>query len=82
MEDVWISSSSEEPPRWLTDINVRNGIRALLKADRCMEEQRRLGYEADNLCNWFGRELTSLEVALRCTKCTSPYSSFIAELTS
>lgn len=36
----------------------------MLKLDRCIEEQRRLGWEADNLCRWYGRELSSVEVAI------------------
>ena len=64
MEDVWITPAEGEVPRWLEDRGVREGIRAILKLDRCLEERRRLGTEADNLCRWFGRELCALEVAL------------------
>ena len=49
---------------WLEDVDVREGIRAVLKMDRCLEERRRLGLEADNLCRWFGHELSAVEVAL------------------
>lgn len=65
MEDVWITPIPGNPPMWLEDSNVRNGIRAMLKIDRCYEERRRLGNEADNLCRWFGRELCAVELALR-----------------
>ncbi|KII84489.1 hypothetical protein PLICRDRAFT_117716 [Plicaturopsis crispa FD-325 SS-3] len=65
MEDVWISPSEGLTPRWLEDADVRDGIRAMLKLDRCLEERRRLGFEADNLCRWFGRELAAVELALR-----------------
>jgi hypothetical protein len=65
MEDVWFAPISGQTPRWLDDANVRQGIRAMLKLDRCLEERRRLGNEADNLCRWFGRELCALELALR-----------------
>jgi hypothetical protein len=58
-------------PRWLTDVDVRKGIRAMLKSDRCLEERRRLGLEADNLCCWFGRELAAIELALRLPASTS-----------
>ena len=64
-EDVWITPSHGNLPRWLEDPNVRDGIRAMLKVDRCLEERRRLGIEADNLCRWFGRELAAVELALR-----------------
>jgi hypothetical protein len=65
MEDVWIEMKTGPAPRWLTDPNVRTGIRAMLKGDRCLEERRRLGLEADNLCRWFGQELAAVELALR-----------------
>ncbi|PPQ96513.1 hypothetical protein CVT26_010429 [Gymnopilus dilepis] len=68
MEDVWIERSEVETPPWLEDQDVRTGIRAMLKKDRCKEEQRRLGWEADNLCQWFGRELAAVQVALRSPK--------------
>lgn len=68
MEDVWITPSLGEVPRWLDDTSIRDGIRALLKRDRCREEQVRLGVEADNLCRFFGNELAALELALRSPK--------------
>ncbi|KAG1774666.1 hypothetical protein EV702DRAFT_1200022 [Suillus placidus] len=64
MEDVWITPSEGDVPRWMEDADVRDGIRALLKQQRCQEERRHLGQEADNLCRWFRDELTALEVAL------------------
>lgn len=64
MEDVWITPSVDQIPPWLEDIDVRQGIRGMLKVDRCLEEQRRLGMEGDNMCRWFGRELSALEVAI------------------
>ncbi|KAJ7582135.1 hypothetical protein C8J56DRAFT_1005953 [Mycena floridula] len=42
---------------------VRQAIQALLKLDQCLEERRRLGMEAQNLCRSFGRKLTAIEVA-------------------
>jgi hypothetical protein len=38
MEDVWVQSIDGEAPLWLTDVDVRKGIRAMLKQDRCLEE--------------------------------------------
>jgi len=64
MEDVWITPSTSKPPAWLEDMDVRAGIRAHLKIERCIEEQKRLGIESDNLCRWFGRELGAVELAL------------------
>ncbi|KAG6903783.1 hypothetical protein DXG01_014927, partial [Tephrocybe rancida] len=49
MEDVWISKTAGERPRWLVEPQVRNGIRAFLKTDRCVEEQRRLTTSAVGL---------------------------------
>jgi hypothetical protein len=53
----------------LEDADVRDGICALLKHERCREEQKRLGIEADNLCRFFGEELAALELALRTPGC-------------
>jgi hypothetical protein len=39
MEDVWITPSAGEVPQWLEDVDVREGIRAMLKLDRCLEER-------------------------------------------
>ena len=64
MEDVWITRTSQEVPRWLNEVEVRVGIRAMLKLDHCLEERCRLGREADNLCRWFGRELLAIEGAI------------------
>ena len=69
MEDIWITPTTEGPPAlWLEDRDVRTGIQAMLKVDQCLEERHRLGWEADNLCQWFGRELAAVELALRCSK--------------
>ncbi|KAG1779248.1 hypothetical protein EV702DRAFT_1214244 [Suillus placidus] len=62
MEDIWITPSVGEVPRWLDDTSIRDGIRGLLKRDRCREEQVRLGIEADNLCRFFGNELAHLKI--------------------
>ncbi|KAG1878248.1 hypothetical protein F4604DRAFT_1880298 [Suillus subluteus] len=64
MEDVWITPSVGDVPHWIEDTDVRDGIQALLKRERCREEQRRIGLEADNLCRWFGTELAALELTL------------------
>ncbi|KAG2115165.1 uncharacterized protein F5147DRAFT_743657 [Suillus discolor] len=64
MEDVWITPSVEDVPRWIKDTDVRDGIQVLLKQERCHEEQHCIGLKADNLCQWFGAELAVLELAL------------------
>ena len=70
MEDVWITPSNESQlPRWLEDLDVRNGIRALLKLDRCEEERQRLEMESKNMCHWYGQKLMAIELALRLPEC-------------
>lgn len=69
MEDVWTSPLPDKKVRWLEEPKVREGIRAMLKQQRCLEERRRLGGEADNLCRWFGEELCAVELALRRPEC-------------
>ncbi|KAG2092121.1 uncharacterized protein F5147DRAFT_585987 [Suillus discolor] len=78
MEDVWIAPSIGEVPRWLDDTDIRDGIRALLKRDRCREEQVRLGTEADNLCRFFGQELAALELAIRIPEC-EPFTATLQQ---
>jgi len=65
MEDMWISPSIGEIPCWIDNQDVRTGICAMLKCNQCLEECRRLGMEADNLCCWYGTELAAVELALR-----------------
>ncbi|PPQ73357.1 hypothetical protein CVT26_015449 [Gymnopilus dilepis] len=64
MEDVW-TTPGDELPLWLESTDVRAGIRAMLKRDRCIEELQRLELEAKNLETWFVRELAAVELALR-----------------
>ncbi|KAF8124776.1 hypothetical protein EV363DRAFT_1177524 [Boletus edulis] len=64
MEDVWITPSVGTVPLWMEDKSVRFGIRGLLKSDRCVEEEKRLRNEAENLCRWYGDELGATELAL------------------
>jgi hypothetical protein len=82
MEDVWVEPVSASPPAWLTDANVRKGIRAILKLDRCLEERRRLGIEADNMCAWFGRELAALTVSIQSPKSKSRFTNLNVVLNS
>ncbi|KAI5985803.1 hypothetical protein EDC04DRAFT_2873645 [Pisolithus marmoratus] len=48
MEDVWIAPSPGETP-------------PLLKRECCLEEQCHLGLEVDNMCHWFGHELSAIQ---------------------
>ena len=74
VEDVWITPSSGAVPLWISDRDVRSGIRGMLKSDHCLEEHCRLGLEADNLCRWYSNELATIELALLCpeSKSTGP----------
>ena len=38
MQDVWITPSMGEVPQWLEDTGVQDGIHALIKSQRCLEE--------------------------------------------
>ncbi|KAI9455389.1 hypothetical protein HD554DRAFT_2240444 [Boletus coccyginus] len=62
MEDVWIAPSIGHIPQWMEDKGVCVSIWAMLKHDRCLEEQHRLGTEADNLCRWFSNELVTVKL--------------------
>ena len=65
MQDIWITPSVGEVPQWLKDTDMQDGIHALIKTERCVEEQHRLGLEADNMCCWFGYELPAIHIALQ-----------------
>ena len=71
MEDVWITLSEGKIPCWMENQAVHDGIRAMLKCDCCLEEQRRLGIKADNLCQWYGAELAAVELAMRTSESES-----------
>ena len=66
MEDMWITPSLRQILCWMDEKNVCHRICTMLKCDLCIEEQWRLGIEADNLCHWYGNELAAVEHAL-CT---------------
>ena len=65
LADVWVTRIATTVPKWLEDPKIRSGIRAVLDKDRCLEERRRLGLEADNLCRSYGRELAAIELSMR-----------------
>ncbi|KAH6902181.1 hypothetical protein BKA70DRAFT_1229224 [Coprinopsis sp. MPI-PUGE-AT-0042] len=64
LTDVWISTSAEEVPLWLSDPELREAIAVMHSNDRCSEEQIRVGQEADNLRRWFRNEFLAVHVAL------------------
>lgn len=50
------SEPGNEPPRWLCDETVREGIKAMLELDRADEEDARLRRERSALQVWFSEE--------------------------
>ncbi|KAH6910031.1 hypothetical protein BKA70DRAFT_1101473 [Coprinopsis sp. MPI-PUGE-AT-0042] len=64
LTDVWISTSAEEVPPWLSDPELREAIATMHANDRCAEEQARVGQETDNLRRWFRNEFLVVQVAL------------------
>jgi hypothetical protein len=56
---------TDHVPRWSTDPSIRLGIRAMMKLDRCKEEEWRLQREATNMLQWFKEQVTAINVALR-----------------
>ncbi|KAJ7344058.1 hypothetical protein DFH08DRAFT_810591 [Mycena albidolilacea] len=63
-EDVWLTPSEGEIPRWLDDADVRDEIWALHTFDQCQEEPRWLHMERRNLTEWLSHELTVVERAM------------------
>ncbi|KAJ7745942.1 hypothetical protein DFH07DRAFT_748628, partial [Mycena maculata] len=63
-QDVWMAPSGGPPPRWLSDEDVRDGIRSLHVADRCVEEAVRLNAERRNLRIWLDEELAIVARAM------------------
>ena len=78
MEDIWISPAIGEIPRWVEDQDIRDRICAMLKRDRCLEEQRQLSVEADNLCRWYSDELAAVELALCIPESKCPHFLYVA----
>jgi hypothetical protein len=64
LEDVVVGQMADTPSPWYTDAQVRAGVRALLKMDRCSEEEIRLPTEAANMREWLFHELTAVQLAL------------------
>ncbi|THU97957.1 hypothetical protein K435DRAFT_661825 [Dendrothele bispora CBS 962.96] len=52
------------PPPWLSDDNVRKGIRAMLELDRCEEEEERLAVERKAMRSWFEEEWSAVMSAI------------------
>jgi hypothetical protein len=67
-DDIWQDLGLQEddlsdPPRWLTDEKVHQGIRWMLELDRCLEEEERLKEERCFLQEWVVEEWRRVENA-------------------
>lgn len=64
-QDIGLSEEPDsDPPLWLRDENVRNGIRNLLDYDRCVEEEARVLKEHRSLQESARNQWAILSVAL------------------
>ncbi|KAJ7432427.1 hypothetical protein B0H11DRAFT_2165331 [Mycena galericulata] len=68
------------PPLWLSNDNVRSGIRALLTKDRCEEEAPRLLRERGHLQTWFSREWKTVREAISLSEEGTPMPSVSVRL--
>ena len=65
-QDIGLDDGQDvEMPRWLSDDNVREGIRVLLEHDRCIEEERRILMERAAMQVWFREEWECLHRTLQ-----------------
>ncbi|KAJ7659679.1 hypothetical protein DFH06DRAFT_1269126 [Mycena polygramma] len=53
----------QEPPLWLKSEAVRDGIKAMLQLDRCLEEEPRLFHECRALRYWLSEEWDAVALA-------------------
>ncbi|KAG1772840.1 hypothetical protein EV702DRAFT_976390 [Suillus placidus] len=63
-QDVGLDDDTLNPPAWLSDDTVRNGIRLQLEVDRCNEEEARLMRERAVIQEWMLAEWDSTQTAL------------------
>ncbi|KAJ3709548.1 hypothetical protein C8R42DRAFT_533420, partial [Lentinula raphanica] len=57
-------NDNEHPPLWLSDEEVRTGIRGILLRDRADEELQRLKHELSALGSWYNEEWVVLQTAM------------------
>ncbi|KAJ7206085.1 hypothetical protein GGX14DRAFT_551559 [Mycena pura] len=79
-EDVWVTPSEGNIPRWLDDEDVRQGIQSIHAVDRCVEEDRRLGLERVNMWQWLEQEF-AIARTIETAAGASPSSELISALT-
>lgn len=62
-QDIGLEDGTADPPRWLSDQNVRQGICLLLDLDRCLEEEGRLKREHCIMQEYMIMQWTALQRA-------------------
>jgi hypothetical protein len=70
-QDIGLTSETDdmtEIPAWLGNIGVRDGIKALLEHDRCVEEMKRVKHERVCMQEWFKEEWEVVEEAIVITE--------------
>jgi hypothetical protein len=63
-QDIGLDDTTVNPPAWLSDEGVRNGIRLQLEVDRCLEEEARLMRERSVMQEWMLAEWEGIQDAL------------------
>ncbi|OAX31014.1 hypothetical protein K503DRAFT_794986 [Rhizopogon vinicolor AM-OR11-026] len=63
-QDVGLDDEILDPPAWLSDEAVRDGICLQLEVDRCMEEEAQLMWERAVIQEWMLVEWESIQAAL------------------
>jgi hypothetical protein len=73
-DDIWQDIGPDdayddtEPPLWLKDDGVRDGIKAMLELDRCDEEKPRLFHDCRALRYWLAEEWEAIESVIKISK--------------
>jgi len=68
-DDLWADLTrhgafqDKDAPKWLTDRPTKQGIRAMLELDRCMEELERLDHERGVMYRWLQQQREQLRLA-------------------
>lgn len=77
-QDVGLDDDGDDgtTPVWLSDPNVRNGIKHVLTLDRCREEESRLQKERTSLQQWMLGEWHALQAACNLTGVLSQLNGF------
>ncbi|KAG2351930.1 hypothetical protein BDR07DRAFT_1316614, partial [Suillus spraguei] len=66
-QDIGLEDETVDPPQWLADENVRQGIHLLLNLDCCMKEEDRLRHEHCVMQECMIMKWTALQMAQEVT---------------